>query len=231
MICIGHRGARGYAPENTLTSIALAIEQGAHWIEIDVRAHTGEVIAIHDDQLDRTTSGKGDLNQYSLTQLRQLDAGNGDKIPLLTEVLALVNRQVVINIELKDSASTALVLALIEQQVANGWRYDDFVVSSFFHHDLQWIKSQLPSLRIGALSAGVGLDYALFAQRLDAWSINLCGDSVNQAIIDDAHRRGLKVLVYTVNNESQFEQLQQMGVDGIITDDPLIMRQWLAKQR
>jgi len=230
MICIGHRGARGHAPENTLAGIATGIKQGAQWIEIDVRAHEGELLVIHDDELDRTTNGHGQLSLYSVSQLRQLDAGNGEKIPLLSEVLALINRRVILNIELKDSASAPLVLQLIEQHLANGGLYDDFVVSSFFHHDLQWLKAQLPCLKIAALSAGVGLDYAKSAQQLKAWSINLCGESLNQAIIDDAHQRGLKVLVYTVNKVSQFEQLQQMGVDGIFTDYPLEFNQWLAEQ-
>ncbi|NRA53828.1 MAG: glycerophosphodiester phosphodiesterase [Gammaproteobacteria bacterium] len=230
MICIGHRGARGHAPENTLAAIAIGIEQGAQWIEIDVRAHEGELLVIHDNELDRTTNGHGALTQYSLTQLRQLDAGDGQKIPLLSEVLALVNRRAIVNIELKDSASAALVLALIKQHLSKGWHCDDFVVSSFFHHDLQWLKGQFPALKIAALSASVGLDYAKFAQQLDAWSINLNVESLNQAIIDDAHQRGLKVLVYTVNKPSKFQQLLHMGIDGIFTDYPLEFNQWLTEQ-
>lgn len=227
MICIGHRGARGYAPENTLGSVEIAIAQGAQWVEIDVRAHQGALIVLHDDYLDRTCNGSGHIRQYSLAQIRQFDAGNGEQIPLLDEVFELVNRRAGINIELKDSASAPLVQALIEQFVARGWPYQQILVSSFFHHDLQWLKSRNSQILIGALSSGVGIDYAKFAADLNAWSINLCAESINQAIINDAHNRGLKVMVYTVNEQAQFLELQKMAVDGIFTDYPLKMLQWL----
>ncbi|MDP2562002.1 glycerophosphodiester phosphodiesterase family protein [Psychrobium sp. 1_MG-2023] len=230
MICIAHRGARGYAPENTLAAIDVALEQGATWIEIDVRAHSGQVIVLHDEYLDRTTNGHGHIEHYSLNELRQLDAGNGQQIPLLNEAIELVNHRAKINIELKDANSAALVLALIEQYVSRGWQYQDFLVSGFFHHQLQWIKQQQPQCRIGALSAGVMLGYAEFAQQLNAWSINLCAQSINQQIIDDAHQRGLKVFVYTVNNHLQFDEFAAMGVDGLFTDYPERMLHWLDEQ-
>lgn len=220
MLCIGHRGARGYLPENTLSSIELAICQGADWIEIDVRCHDEELLVIHDERLERTTNGQGYLWQYSIEQLRKLDAGQGQAIPLLGEVIECVNQRLGINIELKDSASVAGVIRLIEAAVARGWHYHQFLVSSFFHRDLQTIKRLNPAIRTGALLAGVPLDYAAFAQRLGAWSVNLCNDSLNPAMVDDAHQRGLKVLVYTVNQPEQFKRLSAMGVDGIFTDFP-----------
>lgn len=230
MLCIGHRGARGESPENTIESIELAIAQGAGAIEIDVREHTNELIIFHDDVLERTTNGTGTLDEISFEQLRQLDAGNGQQIPLLAEVIKAINRRVLLNIELKDSTCAPLVLASIEQFIKQGWHYDDFVISSFFHPLLQWFKQQQPLIPIGALSAGVMIDYAAFAEQLDAISINLCSDSINQQIIDDAHSRGLKVFIYTVNDPREFKRFYDMGVDGLFTDHPLRLKQWLAQR-
>ena len=226
MLCIGHRGARGYAPENTLQSIELAIEQGAKWIEIDVREHSGELLVIHDRFLERTTNANGDIYQHDLTTLQKVDAGNGDNIPTLEQVIKHINRRTVLNIELKDAASAQPTLTLIDQYIEKGWQFDDFLISSFYHHSLAYIKQHKPQLRIGALCASVMIDYAKFAQDLQAWSINLCSESLNQAIIDDAHQRGLKVLVYTVNDIRLFEELYGMGVDGVFTDYPERFIQW-----
>jgi len=226
MLCIGHRGARGLSPENTLASVELAITQGADAIEIDVREHDQQVIVFHDERVERTTNGQGYLTDFSVEQLRQLDAGSGQKIPTLPEVIQLINRRVPLNIELKDHQSVAPTLIIIEEFVARGWRYDDFVVSSFFHPLLQWLKAKQPLIPIGALSAGVMTDLALFAQQLSAVSINLCHDSINQEIIDDAHQRGLKVYIYTVNEVHEFEKLRAMAVDGLFTDYPQRLIQW-----
>jgi len=226
MICIGHRGARGYAPENTLQSIELAIEQGAQAIEIDVREHSGELFVIHDRFLERTTNGVGDFYQHDFAALQQLDAGNGEVIPTLKQVIALIHRRVALNIELKDVASVKPTLAVIDQFMEQGWTFDDFIISSFYHHALVEVKQSHPLIRVGALCASVMVDYAKFAQDLQAWSINLCSESINQALIDDAHQRGLKVFVYTVNDIRMFEQLLNMGVDGIFTDYPEKFIQW-----
>lgn len=226
MICIGHRGARGHAPENTLTSIELAIEQGAQWIEIDVREHHGELVVIHDRFLDRTTNGVGDISQHDLTALQQFDAGNGQSIPTLAQVITHIDKRVILNIELKDVASAQPTVTLLHQFIEQGWHFDHFVISSFFHHALAHIKQVEPRLRTGALCASVMIDYAKFAQDLAAWSLNLCSESLNQEIIDDAHQRGLKVFVYTVNDIRLFEELSNMGIDGIFTDYPDRFIQW-----
>ena len=100
-LCIGHRGACGHEPENTLRSIRRALELGAHGVEIDVRLVHGELLVMHDAKLDRTTNGRGYLARKSLEVLRALDAGQGERIPTLREVFETVHRRAFINIELK----------------------------------------------------------------------------------------------------------------------------------
>lgn len=230
MLCIGHRGARGYAPENTLESIDLAIEQGATWIEIDIREHSGELIVIHDKYLERTTNGQGHICQHDLAALRRFTCGNNQTLPTLKEVITHVNRRAVINIELKDRASALPTIALLNMLVSQGWQYDDFLISSFYHHALQDIKEIEPKIRTGALCASVMIDYARFAQELNAWSINLCSESVSQELINDAHQRGLKVFVYTVNDPRLFTEFSDMGVDGVFTDYPQRFFEWKKAQ-
>jgi glycerophosphoryl diester phosphodiesterase len=99
--CIGHRGACGHAPENTLSSFELAIEMGCPWIELDVYHIDGELLVIHDDTLERTTNGTGDVMDQSVAYLRTLDAGDGQQIPTLNEIIELVGHRAGINVELK----------------------------------------------------------------------------------------------------------------------------------
>ncbi len=102
MLKIGHRGAMGYAPENTLGSFAKALELGVDGIELDVHVcKSGEVVVIHDERVDRTTNGKGQVKEMTLKELKELDAGKGERIPTLEEVLDFVDRRAFIDIELK----------------------------------------------------------------------------------------------------------------------------------
>ena len=100
MIIIGHRGASGNFPENTLAAFRHAAALGCPWVELDVHLLEGELVVIHDEQLDRTTNGRGHLEAAGLAAVRALDAGNGEQVPLLSEVLTALNGQVAINVEL-----------------------------------------------------------------------------------------------------------------------------------
>ena len=111
MFCIGHRGARGHAPENTLASVRKAIELGADWIEVDVYGVDGELVVFHDDRLERTTNGEGLLMGQSFDYLRSLDAGDGELIPTLAEVFDVAADRVGINVELKGPGTAEPVAA------------------------------------------------------------------------------------------------------------------------
>ena len=132
-VIVGHRGASGYEPENTLCSFERAIDMGVGMIELDVYCcKTGQVVVIHDDTIERTTNGTGEVAQLSWDTLRQYNAGKGEHIPLLSQVFDLVNKRVVINIEIKDPHAVRAVADLIEQYVQHKqWSHDNFLVSSF----------------------------------------------------------------------------------------------------
>jgi glycerophosphoryl diester phosphodiesterase len=221
LICFAHRGASGHEPENTLLSIEKAISLGAQWIEIDVYAVENELVVIHDERLERTTNGTGYVMDQSLEYLRSLDAGKGQKIPLLREVLNLISKRVGVNVELKGTKSAHPVTALIADYVKNNdWNYEQFLVSSFDHNELKKVKALQPKIKLGALISSVPFHYARFAENLEAYSVHIKIKSVNKEFVDDAHRRKLKVFVFTVNSLVDIERMRSIGVDGIFTDYP-----------
>lgn len=219
--CFAHRGARGYEPENTLVAFDRALDLGARWIEADVFAVENELLVFHDEWLERTTNGTGRVMQSSLQYLRTLDAGKGQKIPLLTEVMELIDARAGINIELKGEGSAAPTARLIEKSLKKSrWTENHFLVSSFNHPELLAFSSLLPEIRIGALTGSIPLGLAAFADELGAWSVHASIEFVNREFVEDAHERGKKMFVYTVNHQYDFARLLDLGVDGVFTDYP-----------
>ena len=221
MQIIAHRGASGLAPENTLKAMAKALELGVTAIEIDVQAADGELWVFHDRRLERCTNGKGVLTEQSRSYLEQLDAGEGEIIPTLWQVMSLIDGRCEVHIELKG-ANTADAVATLTKRAENELSFttNQWVVSSFHHPELARFATLRPDIRIGALTANLPIELAHFAEKLGAWSINCDVDFIDAALVDDAHRRGLKVLVYTVDHLADQQQLAAMGVDGIFTNRP-----------
>ena len=221
LLCLGHRGAAGHEPENTLRSVRTALELGANGIEVDVHLAEGHLLVIHDHTLDRTTNGSGAVAKKTFDYLRSLDAGRGERIPTLEEVIETVNRQALINVELKGSGTAAPVVRLIDRYVQErGWRYEDFLVSSFDHAQIQTAKKLRPEIRIGALIDKVPRGLAAFAEQMGAWSLHPGKRCVTPELVADAHRRGLKVFVFTINQPAEIAAMAALGVDGVFTDFP-----------
>lgn len=221
MLVIGHRGASGYAPENTLKAIELAMAMKCHGIEIDIHEADGEFWVIHDRWLNHTTSGEGKIHNQTKSYLKNLDAGSGEKIPTLLQVLELINGQCMLNIEIKSCYSIKGILALINYAIENlNFSNQQLILSSFNHHLLLQAKQQRPETIIGALTACLPLDYAAFAQRLNAFSINVDINTINKALVENAHQQGMKIFVYTVNEANDIKEMFNLGVDGIFTNYP-----------
>ena len=212
----------GYAPENTLKSFRKALELNVDIIELDVHVcKSEELVVIHDDKVDRTTNGKGYVIEKTLEELKSLNAGEGEKIPLLSEVLDIVNKQARINIELKGTCTVEPIRDLVEEYVKNkGWEYEDFIISSFNHYELKKFNKLNPDIEIGALITGIPVGFAEFAERVNARYVNLCVEFINQEFVDDAHKRGLEVYVWTVNDSDDIEKMRSLNVDGIFSDFP-----------
>jgi len=220
MICIGHRGAMGYAPENTLKSFAMALELGAPWVEADVHYVDNHIIVMHDQRLERTTNGKGLLSEKDFTYLRSLDAGNGERIPTLEELLNLIGGKAGINIELKGPGTAEPVIELIRERIDSPGDIDNFLISSFDHNTIKEVRSLDNRIKIGVLLDGFPETYPSIAEDLNAYSVNQKIDFVDREFVIDAHKRGLKVFVYTVNEPDDITKMEAMGVDGVFTNYP-----------
>lgn len=221
MIKIGHRGAMGYAPENTLLSFKKAIPL-CDMVELDVYVcKTGEVIVFHDHRLERCTNGTGHVMDKTFTELRALDAGEGEQIPTLAEVLELIDNQVAINIELKGPGTAYPVFQVVDQFIKDDrYTLDRFVISSFNHPELNHFKALAPDASIGCLISCIPADLAAIAESVQAEYLNVCGEFISQELVDDAHRRGLKVMVWTVNEIDDIAYIKGLGVDGIFSNYP-----------
>jgi glycerophosphoryl diester phosphodiesterase len=221
-LVIGHRGARGHAPENTLLAFDTGIRLGAHWVEFDVQLHPcGALLVFHDLTLERTTNGAGLLGDCSFEALRGLDAGQGQQIPTLEEALDLIEQRVGVNIELKTADGTGEVVAgILRQYLAAGWPAERLLVSSFHLPELWEFHQAAPEIPIGVLLGGVPLDWAGCATELEAAAVNLSAEFVDPRLVADAKAHGRRVYVYTVNDPQQVQILRAMGVDGVFTDYP-----------
>lgn len=220
LLCIGHRGAMGHEPENTLSSVRKALQMGVRCIEIDVYYVEDQLVVFHDDRLERTTNGRGLLCEQSFDYLRSLDAGHGQKIPTLEEVCEIIKTRACINIELKGPHTAEPVARLISRLIENGWDIAEFLVSSFNYAELRKIKPLLPAIKLGVLIEGRPLDSFKISEELGAFSVNPAVEYVNQQFVDDAHARNLKVFVYTVDNIEDISRMYHLGVDGVFTGFP-----------
>ncbi len=220
MLCIGHRGAKGHAPENTIRSVKKAMEFGAPWVEIDVYHIDDHIIVIHDDTLERTTNGKGSLFDKSFSFLRGLDAGEGEKIPTLDEILDLTFEKTGLNIELKGPGTADPVIKLLQKRFTRSWGRENFLISSFDHKSLSYARAVDSEIPIGVLYEKVPENYLTLTEKLNAYSVNISGYFVTPDIVADAHNNGLNVFVYTVNNHEDIKQMKKMGVDGVFSDFP-----------
>ncbi len=212
----------GYAPENTLVSFKKAIELGVDMIELDVHVcKTGELVVIHDETVDRTTNGHGYVAEMNLQELQKFDAGKGEHIPTLREVLEFIDRKIKINIELKGKKTSQPTCKVIEEYVRDRqWRYDDFLVSSFDYDELRVCRTLNRSIPLGVLISEQQFNYAQITKELSAKAVIPEYLLVNEKYVNDAHERGLQVMVWTVNEKNNIARMKQMGVDGIISNFP-----------
>lgn len=221
LFCFGHRGACGHEPENTLRAIRKALELGAGGVEIDVWLADGHLMVIHDRNLKRTTNGRGYIDRKSFAELRSLDAGNGERIPTLDEVLATVDRRAVVNVELKGPGTAEPVAETIARHIAErGWRAGDFLVSSFDCAQLRTLRALRPEIPLGLLRMSVPRSLAAAAEDMGAVSIHLPKEKVTPALVADAQRRGIRVLAFTVNEPTDIARMWKLGVDGVFSDFP-----------
>jgi len=213
----GHRGAAGLEPENTLRSIRRAIDLGVDRVEIDVRvSKDNHLVVIHDETVDRTTNGHGYVKDLTFEELRSFDAGKGEKIPTLEEALSLTRGKVILQIELKAQEAAEPTVELVERSRAER----EVVITSFMHDLLERVHELNPSLRTGALFFDVQGDICQRAIDVHSEAIHVYHKNVNSNLVEEAHRRGLKVSVWNPDEIEDMKKMINLNVDVIGSNRP-----------
>jgi glycerophosphoryl diester phosphodiesterase len=239
---IAHRGASAFAPENTLAAFRLALELGADGVELDAMLCAGdEVVVIHDDLVDRTTGARGMVRQMKLPQLKALDAGSlfdpkfaGEPIPTLDEVFAEIGSRAVINVELKNytTPTDALPDKVVDLVIRHGLQ-DSVLFSSFHPLNLIRVRRRLPRTPAAILTL-VGKQGRLLrgwlGRQVAPKYIHPYYSDVDAESMAREHKLGRRVNTWTVNEESEMNRLINIGIDGIITDNPSLARRVLEER-
>ncbi len=222
-LVIAHRGASGYRPENTLAAFELAVEQRADMIEVDLHLSADGVVLIRHDAELESLGGRGEIADLPAARIRELDAGGGQPVPTLDEVLDRFGARIDFNLELKPRGRSpypgleGLVLAAVEKRGLLGRT----LFSSFADPVLERLRALSERARIGVLvsprSPGDPLERA---RALAADSVHPWIGMAEAGLVERAHAEGLAVHVFTVNEPEDMRRLRAMGVNGMFTDYP-----------
>ena len=219
---IGHRGVKAYEPENTILSFKKALELNADGVEFDVHVcKSGELVVIHDFTVDRTTDGSGAVADLTLSELKQLRINNFIEIPTLDEVLALFDKNHLINIELKGSDTAQAVCDCIERKVQEGrFEYVNFIVSSFQSDELARVYKYNTKIPIGILTQASVEEALEWADAFSAVAIHPHFSLLTSENVALTQQKGYQIFTWTVNEFEDIERVKALGVNGIITDFP-----------
>ncbi len=230
VLIIAHRGASGYAPENTIIAFRKAIEMGADGLEFDVHlSKDRHLVVCHDEKIDRTTNGKGYIKDLTLKELKQLDVGSwyskeyhNEKIPTLEEVIELTKEyDILLNIELKNGI---ISYDNLEEKVIDVIRKNNIeknvIISSFNHYSIKKIRKLDSGIETGILYVAGMVDPWLYAKYLGVDAIHPIYYSISPKVIEGCENSNIKINTYTVNNKEHIKAIAKLGVNGIITNYP-----------
>jgi len=225
-----HRGASGYAPENTMAAFRKAVDMKADGIELDVHlSKDGHLIVMHDETLNRTSNGKGLIASYTLEELKRLDAGSwfgkefkGEKIPTFDEVLEFICKtELFINVEIK--AGYRIYPTIEEKVLACLQKYnmlDRCIISSFDHYSLFRVKELNPNVKTGLLYGASLYEPWEYAKSVKVNALHPLYLTLDKHFIEEAYAHNLDINTYTVNDEKVMGELAAARISGIITNYP-----------
>ena len=216
---IAHRGASAYEPENTISSFNRAIQMNADLIEFDVRSsQDSQIVVMHDKKVDRTTDGTGLVGHKTLSELKELDAGNGEKIPTLEEVFEHFGGKTKFAIELKENGVEDKIVNLINR---HGLEEDCFIIS-FKPGRLKLIKHLEPSIRTGLISF-THLNYIKNALKCGADAVAPFHWFISHRTVRRAREHGLYIFTHVVDQSLKALEMRERGVHGIVTNKPDVL--------
>lgn len=221
-LVIGHRGAMGHETENSLASVQKALDLSVDMIEIDVfKIKSGEIVVFHDQTVDRLTNGPGNIEEYYIFDLKKLILDGGHKIPMLQDVLKLIDNKVVLNIELKGAGTADKVNHIIQYYIKNnGWSPENFIISSFNWEELRMMRKLNDSVAIAILTEDNPLEALAIGKELNAVAINPYFENLDTDVVMKIKQAGFKIYTWTVNEPDDIAAMKKIGVDGIITNFP-----------
>lgn len=210
-----HRGASIEFPENTLAAFRRAVELGVEGMELDVHLSAdGHPVVIHDETVDRTTNGSGAVANLTLAELQELDAGQGERIPTLGEVLDVVGDALRVDIEVKANAAGAAVLKELDG------RDTRWLISSFKWDVLRYVRTQSADAELWVLTVGASDDAIATAKEIGAPVLAILHQGIDEDIVQFLKEQGLGFWVWTVNDPDLARKYAGWGAVGICTDDP-----------
>ncbi len=217
IVRIGHRGAAGHAPENTVAAVQKGIALGVDFVEIDVRRTAdGVLVALHDETLDRTTNGKGRVDRLARSEIETLNAGNGEHIPTVVEVLKTAAGKTGLMLELKISGIGQKTVEAVREA---GFK-DPVIYASFLHDELTDVRSVDPEASLMVLFGRLPLAPVARAMKFKPSHVGLRHDTATRHLVDAFHDKGLLVFVYTANSLGDIQRALSAGVDGVISNFP-----------
>ncbi|WP_417199945.1 glycerophosphodiester phosphodiesterase [Bizionia sp.] len=218
----GHRGAKGYLAENTIESIEKALSFNVDGIEIDVHlCASGELVVFHDFTLDRMTNGTGEVDKQTLEALKNLTVNGGFQVPTLEDVLNLIDKKCILNIELKGKNTAIKTCEMVDNYVRNyGWKYADFIVSSFQHAELEAVFQTNKNIPLAVLTKASVTEAIEFAETIKAKIIHPNYALLTKDNVKLAQNRGFEVNTWTVNDADTILRMKDYGVNGIFSDVP-----------
>lgn len=225
MLIVGHRGARALEPENTLRALRRGMAC-ADLVEVDLRlTRDGIPVAIHDATVDRTTDGTGSVKDYTIEELTKFDAGAGERIPTLREVLDLLRGEAGLIVEIKEPGTEAIIVSAIMDRMQ-----ERLFLVSFYPESVAMAKRLLPGAQAGLIYSGETDDPVELARAVDADVVLPRWDRVSRETVERAHSAGLLVVPWVLNAEDEFGEAVRLGVDGFATDDPCAARRFLQER-
>ena len=216
MLIYAHRGASAIHPENTLRAFQHALAVGADGIELDIHATAdGIPVVIHDRDVERTTDGAGYVDEMPLARLQSFDAGDGERVPTLAEVLALVSDAAQLDIEIKGAGVERAVLEVLAAYPAVTW-----AISSFAWDSLRTVRRLDPAAEVWPLAHHVDDALIAIAAELASPAVSLFTGAYTAENAARLREAGLRVVVWTVNDPREARRVADLGAFALCTDDP-----------
>jgi len=218
-LTIGHRGVMGVEPENTLRSFIAAQHEGLDLIELDLHlSKDGALVVMHDAEVDRTTDGSGPIAEKTLAELRTLDAGHGEHVPVFEEVLDAVRTP--LQAEIKDVAAARALAEVMRRRDLVG-RVE---VSSFHDEAIAEVARLVPGVRTALIASRYGIDVVDRATEVGAATVCLDIRRLTLEVVEHARKADLRIIGWVVNTQDQLRLVRALELDGAITDHPEIKR-------